>query len=88
MSFTKTSNSFKNTFLLQVDSDLPTHILLFIPTVVLGCLGGTLGAMFTFINVKMQRLRRKILSQITVEWKKKCVRLAEPCLIMVRIILF
>jgi len=41
------------------------------------------GAMFTFINVKLQRLRRKILSQITAEWKKKVVRLAEPCIIMI-----
>ena len=70
--------------MFQVNSDLPTHILTFIPTVVLGCIGGVLGSMFVFLNLKIARLRRKVLSKTNSDTMKKIIRFAEPCLIMVR----
>jgi len=69
--------------IFQVNSDLPTHILTFIPTVILGCMGGVLGSMFVFLNLKIARLRRKVLSQTSSDKMKKIIRFVEPCLIMV-----
>ena len=39
---------------LQVSYDIGVNILAFIPTVILGIIGGLLGAAFTFIYLKVQ----------------------------------
>ena len=39
---------------LQVSYDIGVNILAFIPTVILGIIGGLLGAVFTFIYLKVQ----------------------------------
>ncbi|XP_076814080.1 chloride channel protein C-like [Clavelina lepadiformis] len=69
--------------MFQVDSNLETNILTFIPTAVLGILGGVLGALFTFLNLKIARMRRKILSEIQSENVKKFLRMLEPCVILI-----
>lgn len=38
----------------QIDHGVALHILVFIPVAILGFLGGILGAIFTFINLKVQ----------------------------------
>ena len=39
---------------LQISHGIGLNILAFIPTVILGIIGGLLGAVFTFINLKVQ----------------------------------
>ena len=42
---------------LQISHGIGLNILAFIPTVILGIIGGLLGAVFTFINLKVQCVR-------------------------------
>ncbi|KAK7492242.1 hypothetical protein BaRGS_00016539 [Batillaria attramentaria] len=69
--------------LFNIDKGVDVNILMFIPTVLLGVLGGGFGAFFTILNLKVQRLRKRILSGMTVKWKQSIVRLAEPAILMV-----
>ena len=39
---------------LQISHGIGLNILAFIPTVIIGIIGGLLGAVFTFINLKVQ----------------------------------
>ena len=61
---------------------------MFIPTAVIGIIGGLLGALFTILNLKMTRLRKKLLSSIQREWIQKLIRLFEPALIMVKLLFY
>ena len=56
---------------------------MFIPTLIIGTVGGLLGAVFTILNLKMTRGRKRLLSKINTEWAQKMVRILEPALIMV-----
>jgi len=38
---------------------------------------------FTILNLKMTRGRKRLLSKINTEWAQKMVRILEPALIMV-----
>lgn len=61
---------------------------MFIPTVIIGVVGGLLGAVFTILNLKMTRGRKKLLSTISEHTiLQKLIRLFEPALIMVLITL-
>lgn len=73
---------------LQVDSTLATNILAFIPSAILGCMGGILGALFTFLNLKIARARRLLLSKVDKPSIKKVLRCLEPCVILVRNVLY
>ena len=41
---------------LQISHGIGLNILAFIPTVIIGIIGGLLGAVFTFINLKVQHI--------------------------------
>lgn len=69
--------------IFRVDKGIDVNIIAFIPTVLLGILGGSLGALFTFINLKITRARKRILASIQVSWKQKVIRLFEPIIIMI-----
>ena len=56
---------------------------MFIPTLIIGMVGGLLGAVFTILNLKMTRGRKRLLNKINNEWVQKMVRIFEPALIMV-----
>ena len=73
-------------FYFQIDSGVDVNLLMFIPTAVIGIIGGLLGALFTILNLKMTRLRKKLLSSIGREWIQKLIRLFEPALIMVKLL--
>jgi len=45
--------------------------------------GGLLGAVFTILNLKMTRGRKRLLYKLNNEWAQKIVRMFEPALIMV-----
>ncbi|XP_048253453.1 chloride channel protein C-like [Haliotis rufescens] len=69
--------------LFNIDKSVNINILMFIPTVVIGVIGGVTGALFTIINLKLTRGRKRLLSWISRNWAQKAFRLGEPALIMV-----
>ncbi|XP_031558101.1 chloride channel protein D-like isoform X2 [Actinia tenebrosa] len=69
--------------LFQVSRGLALNILAFIPTVILGVFGGLLGALFTFINLKIARFRRYHIGTIKSKGWKNLARLMEPVIIMI-----
>ncbi|XP_073241791.1 chloride channel protein D-like [Porites lutea] len=69
--------------IFQVSYDIGVNILAFIPTVILGIIGGLLGAAFTFIYLKIVRFRRSQICKIkSVRWKN-VAKISEPVLIMI-----
>ena len=69
----------------QVEKGIDVNILMFIPTVVIGVIGGLLGAAFTILNLKITRGRRKLLASFHEHViMQKLFRVFEPALIMVR----
>ena len=63
------------------------NIIMFIPTVIIGCIGGVLGGLFVFCTLKMARLRRSFISKFTNQWHQKIARVTEPCVIVVSILI-
>ena len=51
-------------FLTQIEDGIDMNILALIPSVVLGVLGGVLGSLFIFINLKFSKIRRMIHSRV------------------------
>ena len=62
--------------LFGVSSSLSVNVLIFLPTVVLGAVGGATGAAFTFISVKVARARKQYIEPY--RWR----RVLEPLVIM------
>lgn len=56
---------------------------MFIPTVIIGVIGGVLGSLFAIINLKVARTRKRILAHLSKPWKQSLLRLLEPAVIMV-----
>lgn len=71
-------------FLFQIAEGVDINILMFIPSAVIGVIGGLLGSLFIFLNLKVHRFRKRQLATISRGWVVKVIRLAEPALIMVR----
>lgn len=69
--------------LFQVREGLDVNIIMFIPTVVIGIIGGILGAVFVFTNLKLARTRRALIAKFKSPLVQKLVRLLEPCIIIV-----
>jgi hypothetical protein len=63
---------------------IPVNILAFIPAVILGVIGGFMGALFTFMNLKVARLRKRLLAGLNAKWKQNTARMVEPVIIIVR----
>ncbi|XP_071784612.1 chloride channel protein C-like isoform X1 [Asterias amurensis] len=73
----------QNYIIFKVMDSLDVNIIMFLPTVVLGVVGGLLGGMFVFINLKLARLRQAFISKASKKWKKKSLKIMEPCLIII-----
>ena len=71
------------TFATQAGNAIPVNIIMFIPAMVLGCLGGILGALFTILNLKIARLRRRVVTRMRKPRLQKIFKFCEPLLIMV-----
>ena len=67
----------------QIDEGVDVNILMFIPTMLIGVIGGLLGAAFTILNLKITRYRKSILHKVGKDWAQKLIKLFEPCIIMV-----
>ena len=52
----------------QISHGIGLNILAFIPTVILGIIGGLLGAVFTFINLKVQYVRMIMNGYVEVQF--------------------
>merc|ERR1711962_1365234 len=68
--------------LFQIDSAIDLNILGVIPSMILGILGGLLGSLFIFINLKMARFRSYLRSRVTNQIQKKIARMAEPVIVI------
>ncbi|XP_071176665.1 chloride channel protein C-like isoform X2 [Mytilus edulis] len=74
--------------LFQIEKGIDVNILMFIPTMIIGVIGGILGAVFTIMTLKMARGRKRLLNAISNEWVQKIVRIFEPALIMIIVTVF
>ncbi|KAL5021105.1 hypothetical protein ScPMuIL_000260 [Solemya velum] len=74
--------------LFNIDKGIDVNIVMFIPTVVIGVIGGFLGAAFTILNLKIARARKRILAGISRLWVKNSIRVLEPVIIMVSLGIF
>jgi chloride channel 7 len=70
-------------FPLQVTQGIAVNIIAFIPTVIIGIIGGILGALFTFFNLKFAKGRKRLLSKIPNVVAQKILRMAEPIIVIV-----
>jgi len=74
----KTFGSFddKNTILYKVTYDVSMHILALMPTILCGVIGGFLGTVFTVMNLKISRWRKRVVAP------NKFVRILDVVVIM------
>ena len=68
--------------LFNVASGIDMNILALIPSVLLGIIGGVLGSLFTFINLKLVRLRKKILAGTKSPGISNLLKISEPVFIL------
>lgn len=69
--------------LTQVKNLLDMNVLAFIPTILLGMLGGLLGALFVSLNIKINKLRMQFFNSIPKLSLRKTSKLLETVLILV-----
>lgn len=83
--FTGAFGQFKTTryILFNIERGIDVNILMFIPTIIIGLIGGLLGAVFTILHLKMTRGRKRFLANIKSEWLQKILRIFEPAVIIV-----
>ena len=62
---------------------LRLNVAIFLPCIVLGLVGGMFGALFTRVNVFIQKLRKRIISKVPGDKRKKTVRVLEVVIITV-----
>ena len=59
-----------------IDDPIDLNVLLFVPSMLIGCTCGLLGALFTFLNLKVTRFRRRHIAP------RRVLRVVEPMLNM------
>ncbi|XP_064648875.1 H(+)/Cl(-) exchange transporter 7-like isoform X2 [Lineus longissimus] len=69
--------------LFRVTKAIPVNLMMFMPAVVLGIMGGVLGALFTVLNLKIRRIRRLINSKIKNKHLEKLNKFCETIVIMI-----
>ncbi|NXI70300.1 CLCB protein, partial [Anseranas semipalmata] len=70
--------------LFWVKNLLDMHVLAFVPTILLGVLGGLLGALFVSLNTKINKLRMQFFNSIPKSSVRKTSKLLETVLILVK----
>ena len=61
----------------------PVHVLMFLPAILVGIVGGVLGSTFTLLNMRIVRQRVQLVNFFRRPAAKKIVRMLEPVIIMV-----
>ncbi|OXB55684.1 hypothetical protein ASZ78_003816, partial [Callipepla squamata] len=69
--------------LFWVKNLLDVHVLAFIPTILLGMLGGLLGALFVSLNIKINKLRMQFFNSLPKSPLSKTNKLLETVLILI-----
>ena len=59
------------------------NLIMFGPALLIGVIGGVLGAIFTILNIKMTRFRRLIFARLRHAVAQKILRFFEPLVIVV-----
>ncbi|CAI9742196.1 channel C-like [Octopus vulgaris] len=67
--------------LFSIAYGINVNILMFLPTLVIGVIGGMLGALFTFISLKLTRTRKRVLGHMK-KFTAKIVKVLEPAFLM------
>ncbi|NXC15895.1 CLCB protein, partial [Corythaeola cristata] len=67
---------------------LDVNVLAFVPTIVLGMLGGLLGALFVSLNMKINKLRMQFFNSIPKLFLRKTSKLLETVLILRILLMF
>ncbi|XP_078541795.1 chloride channel protein C-like [Lissotriton helveticus] len=73
----------ENRILFWIKTLLDMSVLAFIPTIIIGTLGGLLGALFVYINIHINKSRMRLFNMIQSEILKKASKLCEALLIVV-----
>lgn len=68
---------------MQVKNLLDMSVLAFVPAIFLGILGGLLGALFVFLNIRINRLRMWFFNTIPKTSLRKTAKLLESVLVLV-----
>ncbi|XP_068090846.1 chloride channel protein C-like [Hyperolius riggenbachi] len=69
--------------LFWVKDLLDMSVLAFIPTIIIGVFGGLLGALFVFLNVRINKLRMKIFNSISSKLLRQMSKLLETLFLLV-----
>ena len=72
--------------ILQITEPIQIHVLILVPAIVLGVVGGLLGAFFTRFNVWVVRNRKKMLSKIKSQNLQGFTRMLETILLVVSMV--
>lgn len=72
----------------QLGKKISIHICMFVPAMIVGLIGGVLGALFAIVNVHIGKLRKKILRGLRHKPLQKAFLFLEPNVIMVCKVLF
>ncbi|KAL5258787.1 hypothetical protein ACHWQZ_G009296 [Mnemiopsis leidyi] len=73
-----------NYIIFHVENYIPLNLLVFLPAILLGGIGGILGALFTFLNLKIVRVRKQLQERCSSnKHLLSFVKIFEPLLIMV-----
>lgn len=72
----------ENSILFMVESPVPINVTLILPCVLMGLSCGVLGSLFIYLNLKMTRLRNRVLKLVRGR-KKKALKILEPVLIVI-----
>ncbi|CAJ0943383.1 unnamed protein product [Ranitomeya imitator] len=68
--------------LFWVKDLLDMSVLAFIPSIIIGVLGGLLGALFVYLNVKINTLRMKLFNSVSHKFVRKLSKLLETLFLM------
>jgi len=65
------------------DMATPVHVIMFPVAILVGSVGGLLGAAFTALNINIVKRRARLINSVRRPAAKKFLRMLEPVIIMV-----
>lgn len=72
-------------FMKQTKTTLKLTVLIFIPAVIIGIMGGFLGSLYIFMHLKMAKIRRRILKKIKGPRNTNIFKLLEVVILCVSV---
>ena len=68
---------------LQMGSMTPVHVIMFPAAILVGIVGGILGAAFSLLNMRIVKKRARLINNVRRPAARKFLRMLEPVVIMV-----